>query len=273
MISLCLPRVGRSFFKFVHCILMPVNLHFLLGTEDWEGKTGLRQILPNPSAMFLSLLFWHSFSRNHPNFRAPWKEALWSPQPGVSTRAHAWIFLLLGVRGSQSSSHQMAGWDWALPALAAGHLTCMGVSRMEPKSFEWCPETGQEATGTNLSRGISSWTWGRISSLWGWWSPGTGCPGRLWSLLLWRYSRPAWMRSCAACCRWPCFGWRVGLDDPQRSLPTPTILWFYDSACLLSRKMDVLCIFCLIKSHLNVLFAWHSVFFRSSPLKHIKENI
>ena len=40
-------------------------------------------------------------------------------------------------------------------------------------------------------------------------------------------SRPAWTRSCAACCRWPCFGRGVGLD-PQRSLPTPTILWFCD---------------------------------------------
>jgi len=30
------------------------------------------------------------------------------------------------------------------------------------------------------------------------------------SLLLWRYSRPAWTRSSAACCRWPCFG--RGLD-------------------------------------------------------------
>jgi len=39
----------------------------------------------------------------------------------------------------------------------------------------------------------------------------------------------AWTRSCAACCRWPCFARRVGLDDPQRSLPTPTILWFCDS--------------------------------------------
>jgi len=29
----------------------------------------------------------------------------------------------------------------------------------------------------------------------------TGCPERSWSLLLWRYSRPAWTRSCAACCR------------------------------------------------------------------------
>ena len=62
-----------------------------------------------------------------------------------------------------------------------------------------------------------------------WRSTGTGCPGRLWSLLLWRYSRPSWTRCCAACCRWPCLGRRVGLDDPQRSLPTPTILWFCDS--------------------------------------------
>ena len=40
-------------------------------------------------------------------------------------------------------------------------------------------------------------------------------------------------QQCAACCRWPCFGRRVGLDDPQRSLPTPTILWFCDSVSLL----------------------------------------
>jgi len=43
-----------------------------------------------------------------------------------------------------------------------------------------------------------------------WWSTETGCPGRLWSLLLW-ILRPTWTRSCAACCRWPCFG-RGGLD-------------------------------------------------------------
>jgi len=29
----------------------------------------------------------------------------------------------------------------------------------------------------------------------------TGCPGRWWSLLLWRYSRPAWTRSSTAYCR------------------------------------------------------------------------
>ena len=69
-------------------------------------------------------------------------------------------------------------------------------------------------------------------SLWGWRSPGTGCPGRLWSLLLWRYSRPAWTRSCTACSGWPCFGRGVGLGDPQRALPTLTSLRFCD--CILA---------------------------------------
>ena len=105
----------------------------------------------------------------------------------------------------------------------------VGVRRMGPSSFQWCPVTGQGAMGTNWSTASSSWTWGKTSSLWGWRRPGTGCPGRLRSLLLWRYSRPTWTRSSAACCRWPCFGRRVGLDDPQRSLPTPAILWFCDS--------------------------------------------
>ena len=45
-----------------------------------------------------------------------------------------------------------------------------------------------------------------------------------------RYSEhKPFMTSRAACCRWPCFGRRVGLDDTQRSLPTLTILWFCDS--------------------------------------------
>jgi len=105
----------------------------------------------------------------------------------------------------------------------------VGVRRMGPNSFQWCPATGQGAIGTNWSTGSSIWRGGRTSSLWGWRSPGTGCPGRLWSLLLWRYSRPTWTRSCAACCRWPSFVRGVGLDDPQRSLPTLNMLWFCDS--------------------------------------------
>ena len=110
--------------------------------------------------------------------------------------------------------------------------THLGVRRMGPSSFQWCPVTGQGAMGTNWGTGSSVWTWGGTSSLWGWRSTGIVCPGRLWSLLLWRYSRPAWTRSCAAYCRWHCFGRGVVLDDPQRSLPTPTILWFCDSVIL-----------------------------------------
>ena len=59
----------------------------------------------------------------------------------------------------------------------------------------------------------------------GWWSTGTGCLGRLWSFLLWRYSKPAWTRSRAALSGWTCFCRGAGLGDPQRSLLTATILW------------------------------------------------
>ena len=102
----------------------------------------------------------------------------------------------------------------------------VGVRRMEPNSFQWCPATAQGATGTNWRTGSSIWTWERNSLLWGWQSTERDCLERLWNLLLWRYSKPTWMMSCAACYSWPCFGRRVGLDDPQRSLPSPTILWF-----------------------------------------------
>ena len=57
----------------------------------------------------------------------------------------------------------------------------------------------------------------------------TACPEWLWSLLLWRYSKPTRMRSRAACSRWPCFGRGVGLDYLQRSFPAPTILLFCDA--------------------------------------------
>ena len=39
-----------------------------------------------------------------------------------------------------------------------------------------------------------------------------------------------WTRCCAAGSGWPCFGRGLGLDDPQRSLPTTTILGFCDFA-------------------------------------------
>ena len=117
------------------------------------------------------------------------------------------------------------------------HPACCGIARglSTPSYPHWLftvvPSDRTRGNGTNWGITSSSWTWGR-TSLWGWRSTGTGCPGRLWSLLLCRCSRPAWTMSCAACCRWPCFGRGVGLDDPQRSLPIPTILWFCDSVIL-----------------------------------------
>ena len=106
------------------------------------------------------------------------------------------------------------------------NISRVGVKRMGPDSFQWCPVTGQRAVGTNWSTGSSSWTGGRTCSLWVWRSTGTCCPEGLWILLLWRYINCAWTRSCAVCCRWSCFGRGIGLDDPQRSLPTPNLLWF-----------------------------------------------
>ena len=57
---------------------------------------------------------------------------------------------------------------------------------------------------------------------------GTGCPEELWHLLPWTYSKPTWTQSCVACSRWPWFSTSVVLDNLQRSLPTPTMLWFCD---------------------------------------------
>ena len=137
----------------------------------------------------------------------------------------------------------------------------VGVRRTGPDSLQWWPATGQGAMGTNWSMGSSVWTWGRTSSLWGWQSTGTGCPGRWWSLLLWRYSRPTWTRSCAACCRWPCFGRGVGLDDPQRSLATPNILWFCEYIYS-ARKPAVTMLSARRQHHdytVNASVSWHVV--------------
>ena len=54
-----------------------------------------------------------------------------------------------------------------------------------------CPAGSEPArrAASNTASSLRVTTRGRTSSLWGWRSPGTGCLGRWWSLLLWRYSR------------------------------------------------------------------------------------
>ena len=112
-------------------------------------------------------------------------------------------------------------------------------SRLLYESYSSSPRAGhatsdwRDTTGQRTWFGQTFWTGGRTSSLWGWWSPGPGCPGRLWSLLLWRYSRPAWTRSCAACSGWPCFGRRVGLGDPEvPANPDQSVILWNSPVCL-----------------------------------------
>ena len=97
--------------------------------------------------------------------------------------------------------------------------------RTEPGSFQWCPVTWPEAMGTNWNTGGSLWTSGNTFSLWGWWSTGTGCPGRLWSLHPWRYSKAIWTWSWAMRSGHPCLSRGFGPGALQRSPPTSAALW------------------------------------------------
>ena len=59
-----------------------------------------------------------------------------------------------------------------------------------PTSFQWSVGTGHGGMPINRSIGSSAPICKGTSSQWGWRSTGTGCPGGLQILLLWRYSRP-----------------------------------------------------------------------------------
>jgi len=110
----------------------------------------------------------------------------------------------------------------------------VGVRRMGPDSFQWCPVTGQGGQ-RGWSRALFS---GAQCQDLGQWAPpetqevpserqetffysegDTGCPGRLWSLRPWRYSEALWAWSWAAGSGWPCLGGEVGPDELQRFLP------------------------------------------------------
>lgn len=61
----------------------------------------------------------------------------------------------------------------------------------------------------------------QIFLLLGWPNTGTACPGRLWSLNPWKYSKPGWTWSWATCSSWPCWelgGWiRWSPEVPSRT--------------------------------------------------------
>ena len=83
------------------------------------------------------------------------------------------------------------------------------------------------------------------SPKWGWWSIGTGCPGRLWILLLWRYSRP----TCAACCRGPALqgGWaQWSLEVP--SSPYTSVILCFENGGVLNFPDYFVCLSCYRKT-------------------------
>lgn len=69
-------------------------------------------------------------------------------------------------------------------------------------------------------------------SLWGWPSPSTDCPGKLWSVHPWRYSKASRTQSWATDSRWLCLSRGVGPHHIQNSLPTSTSLQFCEETGL-----------------------------------------
>lgn len=63
----------------------------------------------------------------------------------------------------------------------------------------------------------SLWTSEKMLLLWEWLSSGISCPGKLWSLYPWRYTKAVWAWSWATDSRWPCLSRGVWPDDLQRS--------------------------------------------------------
>ena len=103
-------------------------------------------------------------------------------------------------------------------------LNGWGSLRMGPSSLLAVPnDGGQRAPHRKVPSELQKINY----LLRGWQSAGTSWSERLWSLLLWRYSKPIWTLACVTCCRESALA-GVGLGDLQRSLPAPVVLWFFD---------------------------------------------
>lgn len=76
------------------------------------------------------------------------------------------------------------------------------MEKRDTDSFQQCQMIGQEAIDTKY-KNIKL---------------GTGCPERLQSLHLWRYSKPNWVQFWVTCSMWLCLSSEVWLVDLQRSL-------------------------------------------------------
>jgi len=101
--------------------------------------------------------------------------------------------------------------------------------------------------GRNWNTGSSVQTQGRTSLLWEWWSTGTGCSGRLWSLLLWRYSRLVWNSrpAYATYCRKPVLagGWTWWCLEVPFNPYKSEIIWFCFSWDYFLHRGSYYCVF------------------------------
>jgi len=83
------------------------------------------------------------------------------------------------------------GKRWLRGILISAYKYLMAESQVDgAKQFSVVPTTRQRAMDINWNRINSMWTWRKDSLLWEWQSTGASCPERLWSSLLWRYSKP-----------------------------------------------------------------------------------
>lgn len=83
-----------------------------------------------------------------------------------------------------------------------------------------------------LNTGSSTWIRGKVSLLWEWLSTGTGCTEILHSGVSFKSYLNAIVCNLLW---WTHFRRRVGLNDLQKSVPTPTILW----VCIRSKRKPV----------------------------------
>jgi len=125
----------------------------------------------------------------------------------------AWsIFLMRKVWETWNCSAWRRG-DWKEILSVLLNIWRARIKWMGPGCFQLCPVT--KGKGQKLKLGSSIWTWGKTSLLEG---DRVGCLERLWSLLFWRYWKPASMLSCVIYCREPALagGWtRWSSDIPS----------------------------------------------------------
>jgi len=115
---------------------------------------------------------------------------------------------------------------WGCKPLMFINILSVWVNRTWPTPFQWSVGTGQGEMVINLSIG-SSEPICEGTSWWEWHSTGTGCPGRLWILLLRRYSRSAWMPTCVAWWKEPALqgGWSQWSLEVPFNPYNSVILW------------------------------------------------